>query len=81
VTGVRVERVQEISEVDAVAEGLHTIGDHSPPQWWPGYDSAAGYEDPRAAFGSLWRQINDGRDGCRWVDNPWVWVVGLRRTT
>lgn len=30
-------------------------------------------------FAAGWDKINGHRDGCRWGDNPWVWVIGLRR--
>lgn len=31
------------------------------------------------AWRVLWSVINDHRPGCRWDDNPWVWVLGYRR--
>lgn len=71
VTGVRVERLQEISEADARAEGLST----APGGWWSGADGQAG-ATPRAAFALLWNSIN-GADS--WNENPWVWVVEFRR--
>lgn len=73
VTDVRVERVQEISEADAIAEGLthgnaHQVGKTF---WYPGH-----HEDPRAAYAELWNSING--EGS-WDANPWVWVVSFRR--
>jgi len=67
VTNVRVERLQDISEEDARAEGLR--GTES--QW--GVETCAVDE-----FQRLWDSIN-GKPGKRWEDNPWVWVVGFRR--
>ena len=73
VVSVRVERVQGISEADAIAEGL----DHMPPSMFspPGGGSWMPHD---AAFELLWDSINAGR-GYAWKDNPWVWVVGFKR--
>jgi hypothetical protein len=63
VTGVRVERLQDISAADAAAEGC------VPRQM--------DYGDPRAAFEGLWDAINGKR--APWASNPWVWVIAFRR--
>ena len=72
VTGVRVERLQDISEADAMAEG-------APPSH-PSIDRISrefGYADfPRSWYAQLWGQIN-GSDS--WAANPWVWVIEFRR--
>ena len=60
ITNVRVERVQEISEEDAQAEGFRR--------------EPAMPIDPRDWFRVLWDSINAGR-GYPWSANPWVWVV------
>lgn len=67
VTGVRVERLQDISEEDASAEGVEM------------YDSATGdvFYGPRDAFMALWETINGKR--APWASNPWVWVIEFRR--
>lgn len=62
VTDVRVERVQEISEEDARAEGVEGIG---PRQRWA-----------IERFRALWDSVNAKR-GYGWDVNPWVWVVGF----
>ena len=66
VTGVRVERVQEITEDDAKAEGaaLAYDGDYSPHQGF----------NHRGGFMALWDSINAKR-GFSWDANPWVWAV------
>jgi len=76
VTDVRVERLQEISDKDAMAEGIQ----QNPVQegtWidYPEGSSAAGWKDPRRSFESLWRSIN-GPDS--WQANPWVWVYTFK---
>lgn len=72
ITGVRVERLQEISEADARAEG-------APPSH-PSIDRISreyGYADfPRSWYAQLWGQIN-GADA--WAANPWVWAIEFRR--
>jgi hypothetical protein len=81
VTAVRVERVQEITGADAIAEGLREDGECMGLVL---YDCGkvesgrAASTDPREAFSYLWDSINDKR-GCGWDKNPWVWVVEFRR--
>ena len=72
ITGVRVERLQEISEADARAEGA--------PPGHPSIDRVSrefGFADfPRSWYGQMWEQIN-GRGS--WAANPWVWVLEFRK--
>lgn len=60
VTTVRVERVQDISDEDARAEGCKPIY----------YGSAISAVEP---FAELWDSIY-AKKGCGWNRNPWVWV-------
>ena len=69
ITGVRVERLQDINEMDAAAEGVAT--------WAPGALSPDSLNaDPSDQFRWLWSSIN-GPDS--WSANPWVWVVEFKR--
>jgi hypothetical protein len=68
VTGVRVERLQDISEPDAIAEGC--AGGHGVI---PGYSYSA---TPREQYRALWESINGPGS---WDANPWVWVVEFKR--
>lgn len=72
VTGVRVERLQEISEADAKAEGApdYEEGVDAPP---PDGDHVWSY---RASYRRLWESINGPGS---WDANPFVWVVEFRR--
>jgi hypothetical protein len=74
VTGVRVERLQDISADDAKAEGISEfIGG-----WWCEHDDAeqiAGMT-PQEGYRHLWERINGPGS---WDANPWVWVVSFRR--
>jgi hypothetical protein len=67
ITGVRVERVQEITWEDAKAEGITYDG-------FP--DSAC--EFYRQEFKILWDSINAKR-GFGWDVNPWVWVIEFKQ--
>ncbi|CUR70325.1 hypothetical protein [Achromobacter xylosoxidans] len=86
ITGVRVERLHEISEADAVAEG---IPEESEPceqcgdcGWLciggdPQECDAPGCGDGAIdGYRALWEQINGAGS---WQANPWVWVVEFRR--
>lgn len=68
-TEVRVERLQECSEEDAIAEGV-TVG------------RIVGSEEfsisAVAAYQELWESING--EGS-WARNPWVWVLTFKRVT
>lgn len=68
VTGVRVERVQAITEDDARAEGLDSFH----PTWHEGF-----CESYREQFATLWDSLNAKR-GYGWDTNPWVWVIDFK---
>ncbi|WP_241131120.1 hypothetical protein [Achromobacter xylosoxidans] len=84
VTGVRMERLQDISEADAVAEGIDDVTTEVAPsdpefRFWRRYRDGGwnGYTDNAiASYASLWTEIN-GQGS--WEANPWVWVVEFRR--
>jgi hypothetical protein len=67
ITGIRVERLQDISESDALAEGIDPK--FPPDEQWA---NAA-----RMRFADIWESIN-GQGS--WDTNPWVWVVEFRRS-
>lgn len=70
ITGVRVERLQDISEADAQAEGcalecMTPTGDDSGSAiWGPG------------GYIALWESLNGPGS---WEANPWVWVIEFKR--
>lgn len=68
ITHVCLERLQDISEADATAEG--TPGGHGVI---PGYAYNA---TPVEHFRWLWESINGTGS---WAANPWVWVVAFER--
>lgn len=73
-TDVRVERLQDISESDAKAEGIRGTDDIP-----PGYISGLGEDETtaRGAYAHLWNAINGKR--APWASNPWVWAMTFRR--
>jgi len=84
VTDVRVERLQDISEADAEAEGIERGEDFFQCPTWRDYQSEEPVQswfpdDPIGSFHSLWDSINGSRPACSWDDNPWVWVVEFSR--
>jgi len=75
ITGVRVERLQDISESDALAEGisqdlmdtLQSNAEH------------ANQREPtpgKSAYEILWEDINGAGS---WDLNPWVWVIEFKK--
>ena len=76
-SAVRVERLNEISEEDAIAEGIDVFSDGA------GYtvplpDGKLGpwQRNPVDAYRNLWEIINGAGS---WDANPWVWVVEFKR--
>ncbi len=65
VTGVRVERLQDISEADAMAEGAPWGACGSPQEG-----------SRKAGFAKLWDSINGPNS---WDANPWVWAINFKR--
>lgn len=78
ITEVRVERLQEISEEDALAEGVTRI-DHGREYYFSAMRDEPDHRnwvDPTDAYKELWESIN-GKGS--WGLNPWVWVISFRR--
>jgi len=68
VTNVRVERVQEATPEDIVAEGA----------WRESWSCDEDYSQVHEAWMDLWDSINAKR-GYGWDVDPWVWVVEFER--
>ena len=78
ITSVRVERLQDISEADAAAEGVT-------PKWEPGcsgrlMEALGGFSfrPAASAYADLWESLHGPGS---WDANPWVWVIEFRRIT
>lgn len=82
VTALRVERLQEITPGEVLAEGVPEVPRcgcdvcrRLPAGAFCPADAGAQVQE----FAGLWDSINGKRPGCAWADNPWVWVVSFRR--
>ena len=78
VTNVRVERLQDITEEGAIAEGIKKtwINDDIKQCKFKNYiNDGKGSKSPIDSFISLWKKIN-GEDS--WKANPWVWVYEFK---
>jgi hypothetical protein len=69
IVAVRIERLQAISEADAIAEGCPPVSLHS-------LDCAS--TPPSEHFRNLWREIHGPGT---WDANPWVWVIEFKRVS
>jgi len=78
VISVRVQRVQDISEDDARAEGVRALGGLLAGCYVAG-DAVSG-TDAVACFACLWDSLNAKR-GYRWDANPWVLAVAFNQVT
>lgn len=73
ITDVRVQRLQEINENDAIAEGIERL-DYG----WQVYDESNNqkpFASPISSYASLWRSINGVGS---WDVNPWVWALTFK---
>lgn len=83
ITAVRCERLQNISEADAVAEGIEPVFCPTltvPAKKWKNYQGRAycdgmNLNHATESYQTLWASIN-GPDS--WAANPWVWVVEFK---
>lgn len=84
ITGVRVERLNDISEADVVAEGVKTstgVGMIEGETVYH-YTRSSGYSrgliGARGAYMDLWESINGPGS---WDANPYVWVIEFKHLT
>lgn len=80
ITEIRVERLQSISEDDALDEGVSLLHmqayDHERRDWFN--DDEFQTFDPVRKYRLLWDTINGVGS---WKSNPWVWVLTFKRVT
>ena len=79
ITGVHVERLQDITEADAIAEGVEAYDGEFDDAAYCAQTKAMGCAigDSRPVFALLWDSIN--RDRASWAGNPWVWRIAFRK--
>lgn len=76
ITAVRVERLNDISEEDAKAEGVKPAGDMLPDYPDTFLTPKGDFATASVAFKRLWESIY-GEES--WSANPWVWVIEFHR--
>lgn len=78
VVSVCVERLQDISEADALAEGIHRfeVNDCVYFHARPTAPTEEHFTSAVMAYRDLWESINGAGS---WDANPWVWVVEFQR--
>ena len=75
ITDVRVERLNDISEEDAIKEGIEgCVGEYYSTEDKNPEKSFA-YADGRGAFKHLWESTYGLAS---WEDNPWVWAIDFK---
>lgn len=78
ITDIRCERLNDISEADAIAEGIEPVVGQDGETYYGNY----GKEDighllpPVESYRSLWQSINGPES---WEANPLVWVITFKR--
>jgi hypothetical protein len=81
IVSVRVERLQDCSYEDAIAEGMFNAAG-APPFPHNNRETVEEYarrsQYPQRAYARLWDDINGAGS---WEANPWVWVVEFKRIT
>ena len=73
VTDIRIERVQDITEEDAIAEGCKMAGDF-PAERKIDDGIYEGWDDAREWFADSWQNLYKSK-GYGWYSNPWVWII------
>lgn len=86
ITAIRVERLQDISEEDAEAEGIEFMNTQVGRMYKDYVADPSGYGDPKhdfpsvgwpiESFKTLWESINGPGS---WEINPWVWVIEFKK--
>jgi hypothetical protein len=74
ISDIRVQRLDDISEDDAAAEGVEPEVDEA---WEDDPDCPPSH---RVGFRELWDRLNGPR-GFGWDINPWVWAITFRKCT
>ena len=85
ITDIRVEHLQDISEADAMKEGVKSwkvnCSHNGLKTVYKDYsdihNDVITYNNPIASFKTLWDTLN-AKKGYPWSSNPWVWVVEFK---
>jgi hypothetical protein len=77
ITGIRVERLQDISWDDCLSEGILQKQEHDYTVYFDYLKNDYLASNPKESYQSLINKINGPET---WEQNPWVWVVEFRTT-
>lgn len=74
ITDIRAERLQDICEDDAIAEGVEKIAGK---ETYRNYcNESSDFLLAQSSYESLWEKINGPGN---WDSNPWVWVITFQK--
>lgn len=73
---MRVERLQDISDDQELAEGIYSDPAVNGMYTADGDNYTSAQDGPVRAFAQLWKSV-----GGDWDANPWTWVVEFKRVT
>lgn len=75
-----VERLHDITEESAVAEGVSKAWQDANGIFWHEHEKTAkvvgGHGDYKTGFQAVWTKLNGGHS---WKRNPWVWVIKFKK--
>lgn len=79
VIDIKIERLNDITDADAIAEGIRPLplqSANDKSAWWEVEPGMCQARSPRASYAALWEMIN-GKGS--WAANPYVWVISYKR--
>lgn len=76
ITHVRLERLQDISEPDAIAEGIQVIHGNTPAEDFLADEEDEDLLSPIDLYRAVWQSLHGAGS---WESNPWTWVVEFRK--
>jgi len=77
ITDIKVERLNDITEEDARAEGVESFKNYCDDQYLSCGKVRFADNPNKFKFGILWDSISD--DNSKWNSNPWVWAISFKR--
>lgn len=78
IVSVRPERLQDITEADAIAEGMTVWAGLHGVKYYGIVRADVWETDPRQTYARLWDSLNAKR-GFDWASNPWVWRIEFEK--
>lgn len=75
ITQVRLQRLQDISDADALAEGIQAIHGSNPADYFLADEEDEDLLGPADLYRAVWEPLHGAGS---WERNPWIWVVEFR---